>query len=49
MVSLFKIWAAANVEGSWTSDLENFITSKAPTTQFDVEKAIKEYQTKNMQ
>lgn len=41
--SLFKIWAAANVQESWNSDLENFIQSKKPQNHAELEQAIQEY------
>lgn len=46
MLSLFKIWAAANIESQWTQDMENYIMIKKPTTHAELEEAIREYQDK---
>ena len=45
MLSLYKIWAAANLQENWTYELENFILAKLPQTHEDLERAIQEYQS----
>ena len=44
MFSVFKIWAAANVQTSWTQDMENFVASQHPQNHEDLEEAIRKYQ-----
>lgn len=46
MISLFKIWAAAEIQKSWNSEMENFIQSKNPQNHAELESAIREYQEK---
>ena len=45
--SLFKIWAAANVQKNWDNELERFVASRNPQTHADLELAIQEYEQKS--
>lgn len=44
MKTLFKLWAAINVQSTWNSELEKFITLRNPQTHADLEIAIREYE-----
>ena len=46
MISLFKIWAAAEVQNTWTWEMEKFIRAKNPQTHYELELAIQEYQSR---
>lgn len=45
--SLFKIWAAANVQKNWDNELERFVASRNPQTHAELELAIRDYETKS--
>ena len=42
--SLFKIWAAANVQKNWDNELERFIAARKPETHEALEAAIREFE-----
>mgnify|MGYP003353713124 CR=1 FL=1 len=44
MQSLYKIWAAPEIQKKWNADIERFVASKKPQTHDDIEQAIKEYE-----
>jgi hypothetical protein len=43
MMSVYKMWADAHIQESWTQDLENFVQNKKPQTHEELELAIQEY------
>ena len=45
MLSLFKIWAAENVQSTWNWEMERFIRAKNPQTHKELELAIQEFQS----
>lgn len=44
MISLFKMWAAENIQETWNQDLENYIFIRKPQTHAELESTIAEYE-----